>query len=200
MMAEMWSVKARMGDWREKDHDGVVRHTRSMAVGVWLLHDLVVHELLELLLGEAVHQLASLMCRLEVLAVLAYFVDVHLLEVSIAWPVRQAGKQFTTGVSNSYKFFHFVWPGAITSISVYSNGLRSHTFDKTSFASVHREQFWRTNKVIRRLHCWRRMADALILIGGCVARIHVIVIFLEYSIARRRLFHAFLPFDTALLT
>ena len=66
------------GHWREKDHDGAERHTRSMAVGVWLLHDLVVHELLELLLGEAVHQLASLVSCLEVLAVLAYFVDMHL--------------------------------------------------------------------------------------------------------------------------
>lgn len=49
-----------------------------MAVGVWFLHDLIVHELLELLLGEAVHQLASLVSCLEVLAVLAYFVDMHL--------------------------------------------------------------------------------------------------------------------------
>jgi len=59
-----------------------------MAVGIWLLHDLVVHELLELLLGEAVHQLAGLVRCLEVLAVLAYFVDVHLREVSISEPMR----------------------------------------------------------------------------------------------------------------
>ena len=81
-MTEMWSVVARMGDWRKKDHDGAGRHTRSMAVGVWLLHDFVVHELLELLLGEAVHQLAGLVRRLEVLAALADFVDVHLRAVS----------------------------------------------------------------------------------------------------------------------
>lgn len=59
-----------------------------MAVGVWLLYDFVVHELLELLLSEAVHQLAGLVSRLEVLAVLAYFVDMHLLEVSILEPRR----------------------------------------------------------------------------------------------------------------
>ena len=59
-----------------------------MAVGVWLLHDLVDHEFFELLLGEAMHQLASLVRRLEVLAVLAYFIDMHLLEVSIAGPKR----------------------------------------------------------------------------------------------------------------
>jgi hypothetical protein len=53
-----------------------------MAVGIRLLHDLVVHELLELLLGEAMHQLASLVCRLEMLAALAYFVDMHLIVVS----------------------------------------------------------------------------------------------------------------------
>ena len=60
-MAEMWSVVAQMGDLREKDHDGAERRTRSMAVGVWLFHDFFVHQLLELLLGEAVHQLAGLM-------------------------------------------------------------------------------------------------------------------------------------------
>ena len=87
-MAEMWSVVAQMGDLREKDHDGAERHTRSMAVGVWLLHDFVVHELLELLLSEAVHQLASLMGCLEVLAVLAYFVDMHLIEISTTEPIR----------------------------------------------------------------------------------------------------------------
>ena len=137
-----------------------------MAVGVWLLHDLVVHKLLELLLGEAVHQLASLMGCLEVLAVLAHFVDMYLIEISIADPIRKVSRCLTTGVSNSYRFFHFVWPGAITSISVYSNGLRSHTLDITSFASVQSEQFWRMNKVMRRLHCWRRIADALILKVG----------------------------------
>ena len=79
-----------------------------MAVGVWLLHDFVVHELLELLLGEAVHQLAGLVSRLEVLAVLAYFVDMHLIEVSVVEPMRRVFKILTTGVSNSYKFFHFV--------------------------------------------------------------------------------------------
>ena len=57
----MWSVVAQMGYWREKDHDGTERYTRSMAVGVWLFHDFFVHQLLELLLGEAVHQLAGLM-------------------------------------------------------------------------------------------------------------------------------------------
>ena len=124
-----------------------------MAIRVWLLHDLVVHELLKLLLGEAVHQLAGLVSCLEVLTIFAYFVNMHLREVSIAGPMRRIRRSLTTGVSNSYKFFHFVWPGAITSISVYSNGLRSHTLDMTSFASVHREQFWRMNKVIRRLHC-----------------------------------------------
>jgi hypothetical protein len=137
-----------------------------MAVGVWLLHDLVVHELLELLLGEAVHQLASLMCRLEVLAALAYFVDMHLVVVSRRCLLQQNARMLTTGVSNSYRFFHLVWLAAITSISVYSNGLRSHTLDMTSFASVQREQFCRTNKVRRRLHCWRRMADALIVTGN----------------------------------
>jgi len=80
---------ARTGHWGEKkDHDGAERHTRSMAVGVWLLHDLVVHELLELLLGEAVHQLARLVSCLEVLAVLAYFVDMHLIGISVAEPIR----------------------------------------------------------------------------------------------------------------
>lgn len=49
-----------------------------MAVRIWLLHDLVVHELFELFFGEAMHQFAGLMCRLKVLAALAYFVDVHL--------------------------------------------------------------------------------------------------------------------------
>jgi hypothetical protein len=53
-----------------------------MAVGVRLLHDLVVHELLELFFGEAMHQLAGLVCRLEMLATLSYFVDVHLIVVS----------------------------------------------------------------------------------------------------------------------
>lgn len=56
-----------------------------MAVGVGLFHDLVVHELLELLLGEAVHQLASLVCCFEMMAVLAYFVDVYLRMVSIVF-------------------------------------------------------------------------------------------------------------------
>jgi hypothetical protein len=64
---------------RQKDHDGASSQTCSMAIGVWLLHDFVVHELLNLLLGEAVHQLAGLVCRLEVLAALAYFVDMHLI-------------------------------------------------------------------------------------------------------------------------
>jgi hypothetical protein len=54
-----------------------------MAIGVWLLHDFVVHELLNLLLGEAMHQLAGLVGRLEVLAALAYFVDMHLIVVSL---------------------------------------------------------------------------------------------------------------------
>lgn len=109
-MPEMWSVVARMGRWKEKDHDGAVAgcHARSMAVGVWLLHDFVVHELLELPFGEAMHQLAGLVSRLEVLAVLAYFVDMHLAEVSIIGPMRQVCKSLTTGVSNSYRFFHFV--------------------------------------------------------------------------------------------
>jgi len=49
-----------------------------MSVRVWLLHDLVVHELFELLLGEAMHQFARLVCRLKVLAVLAHFVDMDL--------------------------------------------------------------------------------------------------------------------------
>jgi hypothetical protein len=53
-------------------------HVKSMSVRVWFFHDLVVHELFELLLGEAMHQFARLMCRLEVLAVLAHFVDVYL--------------------------------------------------------------------------------------------------------------------------
>jgi len=79
-----------------------------MAIGVWLLHDLVVHEFLELLLGEAVHQLAGLVRRLEVLAVLAYFVDMHLREVSISKSMILGSKSLTTGVSNSYRFFHFV--------------------------------------------------------------------------------------------
>jgi hypothetical protein len=54
-----------------------------VAVGIRLLHDLVVHELLNLLLGEAMHQLAGLVRRLEVLAALAYFVDMHLNEISL---------------------------------------------------------------------------------------------------------------------
>lgn len=49
------------GRFERKDHDGAERRTRSMAVGVWLFHDFFVHQLLELLLGEAVHQLAGLM-------------------------------------------------------------------------------------------------------------------------------------------
>jgi hypothetical protein len=56
----------------------VACHQKSMSVRVWLLHDLVVHEFFELLLGEAMHQLARLVRRLEGLAVLAYFVDVNL--------------------------------------------------------------------------------------------------------------------------
>ena len=59
-----------------------------MAVRVWFLHDLVVHDLFELLLGEAVHQLAGLVSCFEMLAVLAYFIDMHLLEVSIAGAKR----------------------------------------------------------------------------------------------------------------
>lgn len=137
----------------------------SMAVGVGLLHDLVVHELLELLLSETVHQLAGCMGGLKVLAILAHFVDVYL--VGLAWICyKQECTILTTGVSNSYRFFHLVWPADMTSISVYSNGLRSQTLDMTSFASVHSEQFWRMNNVIRRLHCWRRIADALILMGS----------------------------------
>lgn len=58
-----------------------------MAVGVWLFHDFFIHELLELLLGEAVHQLAGLVSCLEVLAVLAHFVDMNLREVSVAAPM-----------------------------------------------------------------------------------------------------------------
>ena len=41
-----------------------------------------------LLLGEAVHQLAGLVSCFEMLAVLAYFIDMHLLEVSIAGAKR----------------------------------------------------------------------------------------------------------------
>lgn len=141
-----------------------------MAVGVRLLHDFVVYELLELLLGEAMHQLAGLMRRLEVLAVLAHFVDVDLHLVSVLFgsaSIRETDA-LTTGVSNSYSFFHLVWPAAITSISLYSKGLRSHTLDMTPLASVHSEQFCRMKSVRRRLHCWRRMAEARI-----VARVSV---------------------------
>lgn len=67
---------------RARDEKTMMKHLASVAVGVRLLHDFVVHKLLELLLGEAVHQLAGLVRRLEVLAVLAYFVDVHLHAVS----------------------------------------------------------------------------------------------------------------------
>jgi hypothetical protein len=40
---------------RQKDHDGANSQTRSMAVRIRLLHDFVVHELVNLLLGEAMH-------------------------------------------------------------------------------------------------------------------------------------------------
>jgi hypothetical protein len=71
-VAEVWSVGGL------NTVMAVACHQESMSVRVWLLHDLVVHELLELLLAEAMHQLARLVRRLEVLAVLAHFVDVYL--------------------------------------------------------------------------------------------------------------------------
>ena len=59
-----------------------------MAVGVWLLHDLVVHEFLELFFGEAMHQLARLVSCFEVLAALADFIHMHLREVNIIWSTQ----------------------------------------------------------------------------------------------------------------
>lgn len=60
--------------------------------------------------------------------------------------------EHTTGVSNSYNAFHLSCFGAITLISVYSNGLLSQTLDMTCFASVHNEQLGRVKKVSRFVH------------------------------------------------
>jgi hypothetical protein len=71
-IAEVWSVGGL------KTVMAAACHEELMSIRIWLLHDLVVHELFELLLSEAMHQLARLVRRLKVLAVLAHFVDVYL--------------------------------------------------------------------------------------------------------------------------
>lgn len=67
-----------------RDRDGCNNEINaSMRVRVGLLHNLLVHELLQLLLGKTMHQFACLVGRLEVLAVLAHFVDMHLFLLAV---------------------------------------------------------------------------------------------------------------------
>lgn len=100
------------------------------------------------------HQLAGFGGGLEVMAILSSFVDVDLpISAYITKIDGLPQTERTTGVSNSYNAFHLSWLGAITLISVNSKGLRSQTFDMTSFASVQRPQLGRVKKVRRRTHC-----------------------------------------------
>ena len=69
------------------------------------------------------------------------------------------GTELTTGVSNSYSAFHLSC--FITSISSYSNGRRSQTFESTPFASTQSEQSGRVNSV-KRTACFSKAEVALI--------------------------------------
>jgi hypothetical protein len=55
----------------------------------------------------------------------------------------------TTGVSNSYRLFHFSWPESMIFISSYSKGLFALTFWTTAFAVSHRPHGVRVKKVMR---------------------------------------------------
>lgn len=106
------------------------------------------------------HEFTGLGCSLKVMAILPHLVDVHLIDQQPKQYGLDQGSH-TTGVSYSYRAFHFSCLGAITLISVYSKGRRSQTLDMTPFASSQSEQFERVKKVNRVAHC-RRAIDARI--------------------------------------
>lgn len=119
----------------------------------------IIQLLHHLFFGKSMHQFPRLPCPFRRLFRIICITDMNLHTVNMQHmivlalhPLRTA--ELTTGVSYSYNSLQLLPSLVMTSTSLNSKGLVSHTFDKVVLALVHNWQFGRVKRVMREA-CWR---------------------------------------------